>query len=63
MHSSISPSLVNTINSAIIQGAQAMTLDCVTQEMEDLYLALFNERVVVDSLRFDVLEIQDRISS
>ena len=25
--------------------------------------ALYNERVVVDSLRFDVLEIQDRISS
>ena len=43
-YSSISPSLVNTVNSAIIQGPPTMTLDCVTQEMEDLSQALYTER-------------------
>ena len=62
-HSGISPSLVNSVNSLITHGAPAMTLDGVTREMDDLFQALYTERVLVDNLRFDVLEIQDRISS
>ena len=62
-HSGISPSLVNSVNSLIIQGAPATVLNGVTQEMDDLSQALYTERVIVDNLRFDVLEMQDRISS
>ena len=40
-HSRVSPSMVNTVNSAIIQGAPTRTLDCVTQEMEDLSCVVY----------------------
>ena len=56
-------SMVNTVNSAIIQGAPTTIVECVTQEMEDLSQAMYAERVIVEDLRFDVSEIQDRINS
>ena len=63
LNSRVFPSMVNTVNSAIIQGAPTTIVECVTQEMEDLSQAMYAERVIVEDLRFDVSEIQDRINS
>ena len=53
----------NDVNSTIIQGTPSRVLECMSIELEELVQAIYTNRIIMEELTLEVLEIQDRINS
>ena len=53
----------NDVNSTIIQGTPSTVLECMSIELEELVQARYTDRIIMEELTLEVLEIQDRINS
>ena len=57
------PRMENDVNSTIIQGTPSTVLECMSIELEELVQARYTDRIIMEELTLEVLEIQDRINS
>ena len=57
------PRMENDVNSTIIQGTPSTVLECMSIELEELVQARYTDRIIMEELTLEALEIQDRINS